>query len=79
MGEKAAPTVHRELSREVFPDGKRGFLPLGPGFLCFEQLARTLINSGPKSEVVGGHAREVQLFAAGPGQNQRAAFAGQDC
>ena len=31
---------------------------------CFEQLARTLINSGPKLKLVGGHAKGSPTFFA---------------
>ena len=41
---------------------------------CFEQLARTLINSGPKLKLVGGHAKGKPTFFAQAGQKPRTAF-----
>jgi hypothetical protein len=70
----------RELSREVFSGETVDFFRLVRAF-SFEQLARTLINSGPKLKLVGGHAKGSPTFFAQRPETTHSipGEAGRDC
>ena len=66
----------RELSREVFPGETVDFFRRVRAFstTCFEQLARTLINSRRNRNWLAITPREARFFAPRPGQKPGTAF-----